>query len=262
VLFVVATIMVLPISAVIWRLAPALVYVQFPWRWLGVMGLAMCFFVAAAVHEARKGLMFAAGVCAVSVATLAGFTALINTKADVLLPALRKSFVEGQGYLGWPFVLPRDVKVDEVGIPLHLTAGEPVVTVVTPEAAGGASPRNDGPQAPWQGATRLALTHWSAEARSAIVDTVQPVSIRFRLFLYPGWNAYVDGKPVDAVASDARGAMVVQAPSGHSQVELVYQGTPDQRWGIMLSAFSAVVLLWMWMSGERRTAVHTSGGDA
>ena len=249
VLLAVATIMVLPISAVIWRVAPALVYVQFPWRWLGIVGLAMSFFVAAAVRQSRKGVIFAAGVCAVSVATLGVFSVLVNTKADILLPALRKSFVEGRGYLGWPYVLPRDIKIDEVGIPLYLTAGEPAVSVVGPEAAGRETQSEETPDS-WQGAARLALTHWSAEARGVVVDTVQPVWIRFRLFRYPGWTAYVDGKPVDAVASDTRGAMVVPVPSGHSLVEVIYRRTADQSWGMWLTAFSAMVLVWMWFSGE------------
>ena len=250
-LFLTSVVMVLPVSAVIWRFAPALVYVQFPFRWLGVMGLAMSFVVAAAVQQSAKGLALAAGVLALGVATLAAFSVLINTKADVLLPSLQRQFAEGRGYLGWPYVLPRDMKVDESGIPLHLTANEPLVAEVSSEDAG-APPAPDGaPYTPWQAASRIAVTRWTAESREIVVDALHPVWIRARLFRYPGWNAYFDGKPGN-MASDARGAMVVQVPTGHSRVTLQYQRTPDQTYGIAVSAFSLVVVVWMLYTGKAR----------
>ena len=254
VLFSISTIMVLPISAVIWRFAPALIYVQFPWRWLGIMGLAMSFFVAAAVQQSRKGLVLATGVCVLGVATLAAFTALINTKADVLLPSLNRSFSEGRGYLGWPFVLPRDIKINEIGIPVNLTPGDPLVSEISQADVEAVVPQDSRSHTPVQDVARIAIARWSAEAREVVVDTPQPVWIRFRLFRYPGWNAYLDGKPMDAVTTDARGAIVLLVPSGLSHVKLLYQRTPDQTWGIGLSLFCLVVLSWMWFSGAGRNA--------
>ena len=164
VLFSISTIMVLPISAIIWRFAPALIYVQFPWRWLGILGLAMSF-VAAAVQQSRKGLVLATGVCVLGVAMLAAFTALINTKADVLLPSLKRSFTEGRGYLGWPFVLPRDIKINEVGIPVNLTPGDPLVSEISQAEVEAVVPQDYRSHAPVQDVARIAIARWSAEAR-------------------------------------------------------------------------------------------------
>ena len=250
--FSASVIMVLPISAFIWRIAPSLVYVQFPFRWLGPMGLAMSFFVAAAVQQSGKGLLLAAGVCTLGLVTLAAFTVLINTKADVMLPSLKSAFSEGRGYLGWPYVLPRDIKINEFGIPLHLTPGDPLVSEVSQEIAAGALQEGDRSPAPAQSTSQIAITRWSANAREVTIDTPQPVWIRFRLFRYPGWNAYIDGKPIDAVATDTRGGVVVPVPSGRSQVSVLYQKTADQNWGIVLSLFSLVLLLWMFFSGESK----------
>ena len=249
-LYLASVVMVLPISAVIWRLAPALVYVQFPFRWLGMMGLAMSFFVAACVQHSAKGRIFAGAVLAVSLATLAGFSVLINTRADVLLPSLQRQFVDGKGYLGWPFVLPREVKIDQFGIPLNLAPSEPVAAEVTPE--GGTPPREGSPFTPWQPSSRLAVTRWTAESREIVVDALQPVWLRVRLFRYPGWSVYVDGKPSEIVATDARGAVLVQVPAGRSRVTLLYRRTADQFWGIMLSLFSALALLWIAYSRDAR----------
>jgi len=244
--FSASVIMVLPISAGIWRSAPLLHYVQFPWRWLGPMGLALSFFVAAAVQQSSKGLLLAAGVCILGLVTLAAFTVVINTKADVLLSSLKKSISEGRGYLGWPYVLPRDMKIDNRGIPYYLVPGEAAVLEVGPEEIAGVVPPQDfRSTAPAASVSRIAITHWSAEARDFDVDTPQPVWIRVRLFWYPGWHAYIDSKAIDPVTRNARGALVLRIPSGRSHVKLLYERTPDQTIGIVLSSLCLVTLLWM-----------------
>lgn len=248
-IFVTLLVMVLPASAIIWRFAPALVYAQFPFRWLGVMGLAMSFLVAAGVQQSANRLVFAGAVLGLSAALLAGFSLLINTRADVLLPALARQFSQDRGYLGWPFVLPREVKVDQSGIPLNLTAGDPAVAEVSPADAGAAPPQDGGQ--PWQAASRIALTRWTAESREIVVDALHPVWIRVRVFRYPGWNTYLDGQPV-ATLADARGVVVVQVPSGRSRVTLLYQRTADQTWGMVVSVFCLLVLVWMIYSRDVR----------
>jgi hypothetical protein len=253
-LFATSLLMVLPVSALIWRFAPALVYVQFPFRWLGVMGLAMSFFVAAAVQQSGKGLVFAAGVLAVSLATLAGFSVLIKTGADILLPALQRQFAEGRGYMGWPFVLPRDMKLDEFGIPLHLTANETLVEEISPEDAGAPAPEGARLN-PWHADSRIGVTRWMLESREIVVDALHPVWIQARLFRYPGWHGYLDGKPAD-LRADARGAIVVLVPAGRSRVVLRYQRTADQTLGIALSLFCLVVLFWM--AYTRNTRAHVA----
>ncbi len=258
-LFAASVLMVLPISAILWRMGPALFYVQFPWRWLGPMGLALSFFIAAAVQQSGKGTVLEVAVCALGLATLAVFTVLINTRADVMLASLKKSASEGIGYLGTPYFLPRDIQINDIGIPLQLTHGDPLVSRVGPELAQSARPEDETSTAPAQGSSRIAITRWSANAKEVTVEAAQPIRLRFRLFRYPGWNAYVDGKLIDTATTDARGAVVVAVPSGRSQVSLIYQGTRDQMWGIVVSAICAVVWLWMFFSGkseEPKVAPH------
>ena len=220
------------------------------------MGLALSFFVAAAVQQSGKGMVLAAGVCALGLATLAAFTVLISTKADVMLASLKKSVAEGTGYLGTPYFLPRDIRVNEVGMPADLTLGEAAVSEVGSEAEA-ALGEYHGPPAAGE-AARIAITRWSAEAREVTVDTSQPVAIRFRLFRYPGWNGYVDGKLMDALTTDARGAVVVPVPSGVSRVKLIYKRTADQTWGIVVSAFCLVIWLWMLVSSRGKGASTTA----
>ncbi len=66
-----------------------------------------------------------------------GFTMLINTKADAVMASLTsgRSPMAGAIWDG-PYVLPRDIKTDEAGIPIHSTPGAPAVEEVSPEVTG------------------------------------------------------------------------------------------------------------------------------
>ena len=250
VLLITSTILVLPFSSGIWRVAPALSYVQFPWRWLGPMGVVACFFVAAGVQQSRKGLRLAVSAATLSLILLATFTLLINTRADDLLRTVKQSFSDDRGYMGWTHALPREIKLEDLQ---QSTADDPSAAEVSHPAAGSVADNRS--QETWQGATRIDILRSTAEARELVVDATQPAWIRFRLFRYPGWNAYVDGKPSKTI-SDARGAIVVQVPAGRSHVSLLYQRTPDQKWGLALSACSLVVLLWMFYGRRTHAAAH------
>jgi 6-pyruvoyl-tetrahydropterin synthase related domain len=248
-LFAMSVLMVLPFSAALWRIAPALVYVQFPWRFLGPMGLALSFFVAVTVEQYRRGFAFAAGMCALGLVTLAAFTVMINLKANVLLASLENSISAGRGYLAWPFVLPRDVKIDQFGIPYYLKPGEPAVVEVGSDEASGASPSQE-IAATSSDASRIAITHWSPELRDLTIDAPQPAWIRVRLFWYPGWAASVNGQAINHVKTNSRGALLLPLPAGQSHVQLVYRGTRDQTVGIILSLVSLIILIQMLRSGS------------
>ncbi len=71
-------------------------------------------------------------------------------------------------------------------------------------------------------------------------------------------RAYIDGKASNPVTTDdALGAIVLLVPAGHSRVQLVYQSTPDQKWGMLLSLFCLFTVLWMFYSGgAQATPAH------
>lgn len=253
--FLLSVFMVLPFSAAIWRTGPALVYVQFPWRWLGPMALALSFFVASVVQHSRRGLLFASGVCGLGLLTLAAFTVMIDQKADVLLASLQKSISAERGYLAWPYVLPRDVTIDPFGIPLYLTPGEPLAVQVGADEAAGTVPA----QAISDSTAHIAIARWSAENRVFNVDSAHPTWIRVRLFWFPGWIAYLNGVALDHVTTNSRGALLLQLPPGHNHIQLVYRGTRDQTLGNIISLFCLILLLSMLHNkGSRQLATTTA----
>src|SRR5262249_40912024 len=47
----VASLMMLPVTNLLWTLLPKLKFVQFPWRWMGVLAVVFVVFVSAAVRR-------------------------------------------------------------------------------------------------------------------------------------------------------------------------------------------------------------------
>jgi hypothetical protein len=194
--------------------------------------------------------LLAGGAGTLALVLLATFTLLINTRADVLLQTLKESFSDGRGYVGWAPALPREVTLEDLQ---QLTSDDPAAAEVSHPAAEPSADNQS--QTAWQGASRIAFPRSTAEARELVVDATEPAWIRFRLFRYPGWNAYVDGRRSET-SSDARGAIVLKVPAGHSRVALLYQRTADQTWGIVVSAFCLVVLLWMFYDRGTHAPTH------
>jgi hypothetical protein len=235
-------VMILPISAAIWHAAPFLRYVQFPFRWLGAMSLAMAFFVAAAADQSKKGRVIGAVTCSICVAMIPVIFFMDYTRVDNLA-SLQQSISQGLGYRGTLEYLPRDVSV-------RATPGDDKVSIVDREIAKEEIPSTSSSPAQQSDSFGISVTHWSAENRELTVNTPQPIWVRVRLYLYPGWDAYIRRADTDAptrlsLQQDSRGAVVFPVQSGRNDIKLRYEGTPDQAWGIVLSALSVLVFLGM-----------------
>jgi hypothetical protein len=81
-------------------------------------------------------------------------------------------------------------------------------------------------------------------------------------FAYPGWNLTVDGQPRPLVASSREDLVAVDLESGSHDVWLRFGPTPLRAASALVSAFTAVLVLWL-VSGlpyiQRRTAMQPAG---
>lgn len=94
-------VMMLPISALLWRFLPELQFVQFPWRWAGILAIAFAFFTGAALELMRKRGAWVAGV-ALAAAIACSATLMVR---DAWWDAdgaayLTQSIQSGRGYEG------------------------------------------------------------------------------------------------------------------------------------------------------------------
>ena len=96
-----------------------------------------------------------------------------------------------------------------------------------------------------------------------------PADLGFRTLAFPGWRAYVDGRPVavraapyDPRVSIGHGFAIVAVPPGEHDVQLTYGPTPSRTLGALLTVAglgsAAALLLWP----RRRLVLAAAGGTA
>jgi hypothetical protein len=246
-------------SAPLWRHLPELAFLQFPWRWLGPLGVVFAFFSAAAIADLRQRARRRIAV-ALLVAAIAVTGALIATSTwwnseDASLIA--GEIASGHGYEGvdeyepvgddrysLPNATPDAVEVPNVPATPALEAFDPASGELVP------------PRAP----TKLNAQQWSSERKRFSVASPEPVTIAVRLLNYPSWEVQVDGKDVRARAAPETAELVVPLTSGAHEVEIRFRRTPDRTAGDAISVFSAIVLLGFAIFARRRSVLTTAAG--
>ncbi|MGB8888121.1 MAG: hypothetical protein WCC87_15420 [Candidatus Korobacteraceae bacterium] len=226
--------LMLPVTALAYRLMPDLRFVQFPWRWLLVMAAAYAVFVVAAVPGFRgKSWLYAilfAGL-------IAGCNLALQARCG---PAdtpfmISNVYRTGYGYMGTDEYVPAggdnyEIKPD---FPQFRLRGE------------------DGNAVPL-GAHGVA-SRWSSYRKQLAVESPQPVQVVLRLMNYPAWRATVNGRQIMPQSDDPTGRMVIALPAGHSDVDVRFVHTADRWLGDGISVAALIFLCGFWYVGPRRT---------
>jgi len=274
----------LPISAPVWGLIKPLELVQFPWRMLGPAALCAALLVGASVPVLERGL-----------ARLGGRTnhalrgAARGATAGPFAAVLPVIFLAN---LGWWY--PRYcATATEVGVPDLIRYEQDSHTIGTtakgeylPRAVGGVPADTALAEALMRGEEpdRLAL-FFGAEATAA--QTADPLDASYTVespadtlaiyqqLYYPGWQASVDGQPVEvraavAAADDATwptadmaGLVSFNIPAGTHTVRVWFGSTPLRSAGsaVSLIALAAVMGIAVWQARRRRSEQNANGAS-
>jgi len=84
-----------------------------------------------------------------------------------------------------------------------------------------------------------------------------PGEVELQQFWFPGWVATIDGREANAFPSGGQAVVSCKVPAGDHLVEFRYQGMPQRRAGIAISALSGVLAAlaifgvgrWPWKGG-------------
>ncbi len=222
-----ALILTLPIAGWAYRLMPDMRFLQFPWRWLIVAGVAYAIFLVAGVPPFRGkawlyGLFF--------LALIAGCNRALQPQCD---PAdtpfmISEVYHTGYGYMGTDEYVPAggdnyEIKPD---FPEYRLRNE------------------NGGQAP--PAAHARLLHWSTYRKQLSIDTPAPAEIVLRVMNYPAWRVTVNGREVTPQSDDPTGRMVIGLSAGHSDVEVRFVRTPDRWLGDGISLMALIFLGGFW----------------
>ena len=219
----VSTLLMLPLTSPIWRYAPKLRYVQFPWRWLLLLDVPFSFCVIAAMARLRGVAKHFAWAVALGALAITGFLLTRGNWGDVGAGAdySQTHFSTGKGYFGADEYGPRGSD--------HYDLDEHAPLVRLHSGRGSLS----------QSGATVQIQQWGPTRKQFVVHSPEPVTAALRLMEYPAWIVEVNGKRVRA-SVEKSGQMLVSLPAGTSGVQIAFTTTPDRLCGDIISAIAAL----------------------
>lgn len=241
-------------SDALWRMAPELRYLQFPWRWLLVLGLVLAGLAGLALGEkgeaqqARRVRSLMAVGLACGMAALATAMFWQPCDEDDNVRAQVATFRDG-GFAGTDEYTPLGAENDDI------QPGLPPVRVLRSADAdeGPLNPDLDtwAPTPADEIPATVKIGTWAGEQRSAVVTAPAAGYAVLRLMDYPAWHVTVNGAARPAALHRSDGLMVIPVKPGVTNIIVRWAATPDVWAGRWLSLVAlAVTLAWMWK--ERR----------
>ena len=222
------SVLMFPVSAVLWKFLPKMQFMQFPWRWLLCLSLIFTLFVAAGMERWwGRG-----AVCAVSILVIVMTWHSIqppwwNNAAD--LREMQDNMQAGAGYEGTDEYTPAGAE------PTAINKDARNVTVAGPARAA------------------IRVSRWDTESRVFTAEMSGPDQLKLRLFRYPAWQAEVNGHVVPTASTDT-GQLLVPVDAGMNRVQLVFVRTWDRSAGAWISLLMAMAVIVRTALARRRKA--------
>ena len=217
-----------PFTAILWRVAPKLQFMQFPWRWLLCLSMVLTLFVVFAFRQwAARGALCLGLLLVVILGGRHFQPPWWDTTDD--LREMQDNMYTAAGYEGTDEYTPAGAD------PSAIDKDARRVTVDGPEHAA------------------IRVQKWNAESKAFLVEMSAPSRLAVRLFNYPAWRVEVNGRVVQAEARAGTGQMLVPVEAGTNRVLIVFARTWDRALGGWISIVSLLCLL-AWFAVDRRRA--------
>jgi 6-pyruvoyl-tetrahydropterin synthase related domain len=228
-----ATFLTLHWSGPLWTLLPKLRFVQFPWRWISILALLAACFLALAIEKRRGWLWFV--VVFVLTLPLAHFLAVNTWWDEDEMPMQRDAITSGHGFDGTD-------EYDPLGDDhLDLPVDAPLAKALPADSADTCTPLAE-----------LRIDRWTTEDKLVHVVAQSDARIALRVLNYPAWRVQLNGHPIEPERMDDVNQMVVPVTAGASDIRIRYTRTADRKIGDVISALSALFLLYLFWPGRRR----------
>ena len=238
----------------VWWLAPELKFLQFPWRWMMVLGLVFAALAGLALRG-EAATRRAIAVRAALMLLLAGGMAVLSSML-FWQPCDEEDNVQAQiatfhdaGFEGTDEYTPQGADNSEIqqGLPQ-------VRLLITPNAEGTSEGNN--PQ--WTAdptqeiSAGVTVDRWNPEHKSVTIMSEQPGYAVLRLMDYPAWRVTRNDAEVRDRARRADGLMAIPIEAGMNRIDVRWRITNDQWAGIGLSLLAlAATLACSWKARRR-----------
>jgi uncharacterized membrane protein len=241
--------LLLPFSDVVWGHAPELRFLQFPWRWLLVLGVVYALFAGMCLRgeaSTRRVISLRAVGILLLACMMSGMAARYFWTAcddEDNVRAQMATFHEG-GFAGTDEYTAKPGENDEI------QQGLPEIRVLH-EATGDEGDASAAENPAWRAKasdlepSQIRVDEWSVEQKSARVDIATPGFAVLLLMDYPAWHIRVNGKRAERGPHREDGLMVIPLSAGRSEVTVRFKATTDMWLGRLISLMAFVFLLWL-----------------
>jgi hypothetical protein len=215
---VACSVVMFPVSAVLWKYLPKLEFMQFPWRWLLCLSMIFSLFVTLGLRR----WWTRASICVVAIVVLAlGWTRIQvpwwDNRAD--LKEMRDNMTDQIGYEGTDEYTPVGADPTAIDKDAWKVRG-----------AGGAH-------------AAIRVYKWDAESKYFTAEMSDPDELTLKLFAYPAWRVEVNGRVV-RTGSRENGQILVPVEAGMNRVEVKFVRTWDRTlggWITLLAVFGVLI---------------------
>jgi hypothetical protein len=225
------------VSALFWKFAPKLRFMQFPWRWLLCLSMILSVFIAFGLRRWPVRALVCAG--AILLIVFSGYRIQRPWWEDAddlqeLRDNVQDKIVQDHtdtpvGYEGTDEYTPTGADSSAID------KGARRVVVDGPEHAG------------------IHVVQWNAESKEFTAEMSAPARLALHLFNYPAWKVEVNGRVVQAGTRESTGQMLVPVEAGPNRVQVTFVRTWDRRVGGWISLVTTLlVMLWSAVANARR----------
>jgi hypothetical protein len=221
-------ILMLPVSALLWKVLPKLQFMQFPWRWLLCMSMIFTLFVTIGLRRWwQRGAVCVLSLVVIVVAWRYVQAPWWDTAAD--LREMQDNMSTGMGYEGTDEYTPLGAD------PSAIDKDARKVTVAGPAHAA------------------IDVLSWDVESMTFTAQMSAADRVVLRHFRYPAWRVLVNGREVETTAREGTGQMLIPVSEGMNRVEVRFVRTWDRTAGGWISFVTAVSTLTLVLVSARRS---------
>jgi len=221
-------------SAIFWELLPKLRFVQFPWRWMGVLAVPYAYWGAGAMARRRAGWMWS-GVMILATTGTATFLVRNGWWDSDDIPVLQQAIANDKGFEGTDEYDP--AKDDHTNLPAKAER----VQILPADGEKASVPKAE-----------VRIARWAAEEKELSVNSPQEVRLAIRLLDYPAWRVEVNGRPVTPESPETTAQMILPLPAGTERIGIKFVDTPDRIWGEVISSGACLVFLMLLFLGRAK----------
>ncbi|WP_446744054.1 hypothetical protein [Silvibacterium acidisoli] len=245
-----------------WRYIPELRFLQFPWRWLLVLGIVMAAFAGLAMRgtaSSRRRILWRTSAVFVMAASLSALTWTQFWQPcddEDNVTAQRASFASDEGFEGTDeyTVTPADNG--------DIQRDMPEIRLVTrPDGDEADSSVKENPE--WDGKSpdlqpsQVQIRRWNVEHMTAAVRTKASGFLVLRVTDYPAWRVLLNGGEVHNPPRRDDGLITIPVAAGDSLVDVRYRATPDMWAGRIVSVLALVIWIGLYLLEVRKRHPET-----